>query len=85
MAKRETDYCPNCGAEFRAGKLACPECGSDAQTGWKDAEEIEYQSVEIPDYLGDEFDEKPRGMGRPWTLVGLVLAILGMALFVFMR
>jgi hypothetical protein len=46
---RGTEECPNCGAIFRRGRLACPECGSDAQTGWQDAEEIDYQSIELPD------------------------------------
>ena len=53
MARRRRTHllstCPNCGAQFRAGRLACPECGSDANTGWRDAEDIDYQSVEIPD------------------------------------
>lgn len=43
------ETCPNCGTRFKADRLACPECGSDANTGWRDADEIDYQSVEIPD------------------------------------
>lgn len=45
--------CPNCGESFPAGRLACPECGSDAETGWKDQEEIDYESVELPEPEGD--------------------------------
>ena len=57
MAKRRNrlrkvvapEECPNCGATFRAGRLACPECGSDAETGWRGAEDLDYLAVEIPD------------------------------------
>lgn len=51
MAKRAArqEECPHCGATFAAGRLACPECGSDAGTGWKSGEEIDYQSVDLPD------------------------------------
>jgi hypothetical protein len=34
--RRETAGCPQCGGTFPAGRLACPHCGSDAQTGWSD-------------------------------------------------
>ncbi|MBK9384565.1 MAG: hypothetical protein IPN34_07070 [Planctomycetes bacterium] len=32
---------------------ACRECGSDAETGWRDEEELFLQSIELP-----EFDEE---------------------------
>jgi hypothetical protein len=34
--KKKTFACPFCGAEVPAGAAACPECGSDDQTGWSD-------------------------------------------------
>ena len=85
MSNPEYEICPNCGAEVRRGKLACPECGSDAETGWKDSEEIDYQSVEIPDYLGDEFDSKPTRWTGVLMTLGAILALCGMALFVLLR
>lgn len=57
---RRSLVCPNCGARFPEGRLSCPECGSDAQTGWKSPEEIFYQSVELP-----EWDDEPQ-----WTPPG---------------
>ena len=80
--KRELDECPECGAEFRWGRLACPECGSDAETGWKDAAEIEYQSVEIP----ETYEELVAGGGKPRSsravlyLVAAILALIAMLL-----
>ena len=81
--KREAEICAECGAEFRKGRLACPECGSDAETGWKDEEEIQYESVEIPVGWGPE-NEPSKGPGR-YFLIAAVLAILGMLLFVWSR
>ena len=46
--------CPLCGARFRSGQLACKECGSDAETGWKSGEDIDYAAVDIPDEDTDE-------------------------------
>ncbi len=80
--QRERFECPNCGAMFRAGRLACPECGSDAETGWKDAEEIDYMSVEIP----DTWEEEPASRRPPvWFLVAALAAIAGMLAFALLR
>ena len=65
--------CPNCGHTFPADRLSCPECGSDAETGWKPPDEIEYQSVELP-----ERDEEPREKNNAAATVrvGLVLLLI---------
>jgi len=77
MARRRhrprQEECPHCGETFRAGRAACPHCGSDARTGWAEAEEIEYQSVEIPDF----FDEPVAPRHRLWVSI---LIVLGTAL-----
>lgn len=75
---QKTFECPNCGAEVAANARACRECGSDASTGWKDADEIDYQSVEIPDGYGGEFDAKPPRAA--WRKHGAVLVLLLCAL-----
>ncbi len=85
MSSRDPVECPECGAQFKAGRLACPECGSDAETGWKDENEIQYQSVEIPDYLPD-LDAKPEAKaGDRWFRVAAILAILACLVWVFGR
>lgn len=68
--KRDVE-CPHCGAVFRAGRLACPECGSDAKTGWQEQEEIDYQALDL-DVPG--YGEAPRARGR--SLRGRVIAAL---------
>lgn len=43
------DYfvCPNCGAEVPLKALACPECGSDEDTGW--SEDTMYDGLDLPE------------------------------------
>ena len=79
---RSFETCPNCGESFPAGRLACPECGSDAETGWKDQEEIDYESVELPE---PEEDRKPRadktlGFSRAVLAVGVFVVVLALIL-----
>lgn len=68
------EECPHCGALVPAGRLSCRECGSDANTGWQSEEEVEYRSLEIPDW--DESSAASRRGPRPWFLVGVVLTIV---------
>ena len=68
--------CPNCDASFRAGRLACPECGSDAETGWRDSEEIDELAVDLP-----EPDDGPlppaETFGLPrWLVISLAVVLL---------
>lgn len=76
--KRAVFPCPHCGADVRAGAKVCKVCGSDAETGWQDEEEIVYQSLDIPDGWGPEPDGERRvGPGRLalWKLVAVVVAL----------
>jgi len=61
--------CPHCGAAVSARAKVCRECGSDAGTGWLDGDEIDYQSLDIPDGYGPEDGvggSPPRAGQRPW-------------------
>ncbi len=44
-----SDYfiCPNCGTEVPLKALACPECGSDENTGW--SEDTMYDELNLPE------------------------------------
>lgn len=70
--------CPNCGEPVRVGAAVCRECGSDPRTGWQDAEEIDYQSIEVPDGWGpeDETAAPPATIGWRWRIVAIVLAMV---------
>lgn len=76
-----TQICPHCGACFKKGKLACPECGSDENTGWLDSEEIAYRSVDLPDAYGSEEDGPKDWIPRRLSVAVALLVVLSMLLF----
>jgi zinc-ribbon domain len=58
--------CPNCGAEVPPGAKACPECGSDEQTGW--SEKAHYNNLDLPDEHFDYNDFVKREFGGDRTI-----------------
>jgi hypothetical protein len=83
--------CPNCGAEVPPRTKACPECGSDEQTGW--SEEARQDGLDLPDenFDYDDFVKREFGGVKPvphgihwfWWLIALLLA--GLLLILFLR
>jgi hypothetical protein len=75
------ENCPNCGAEVPANAKACPECGSDEQTGW--SEEARVGGLDLPDenFSYDEFVKNEFGGGKPiprgipwfWWIIAVLL------------
>ncbi len=82
------DICPNCGAEVPPNARACPECGSDEQTGWSDeanagALGLPDEEFDHDDFVEREFGAKktiPRGVHWFWWLIALVVAAAFLAL-----
>ena len=82
------EICPNCGAEVPPNAKACPECGSDEETGWSeetkaDALDLPEENFDYQDYVKREFGAKqalPHGISWFWW----VAAILVLAAFVFL-
>ena len=75
--------CPQCGAPVPARALACRECGSDAETGWSDPEELATSAMLAGAGLPLEDDLPSRvgtalGWGRPLTAVTAWLACSGL-------
>ena len=68
------EECANCGAAIPRSARACPECGADERTGWREASI--YDGLNLPDEAFDGNDEdaadgKPkrtrtRFNGVPW-------------------
>lgn len=78
--RREIFECPHCGADVPIGSKVCRECGSDASTGWQDGEEIDYQSLDLPDgyAAGDDHPGGPVSERRKlWiAITALVLVVV---------
>jgi uncharacterized membrane protein YvbJ len=84
------ETCPNCGAQVPRNAKACPQCGSDEQTGW--SEEAESGGLDLPeenfdydDFVKKEFggskNPVPRGIKWYWW-VAAVLILLAFVLAV---
>ena len=77
------EICPVCGEDVPRNALACPECGADHRSGWReDAASID--AVGSPDEGGFDYDEyvarefggpsaRPPGLKPVWWLTALVL------------
>ena len=84
MAERRKapEICPVCGEDVPRGALACPECGADEKSGWREDAEI-YDGVDLPDDFNyEEFVEKefgtspkPAGISPLWWITAIVLLL----------
>jgi len=71
--------CPNCGEEVSEGKLACPYCGSDADTGWSD--DTIYDSIGLPEE--DIYEHAPKRGESPLYIKLVAWVVLGVFLYFF--
>lgn len=70
-----SDYfiCPVCGADVPAHAAACPECGSDDETGW--SEETAYDGFYLMD--DEPLPQKPAAGGwTRWITISLALLLI---------
>src|SRR5215469_6177560 len=77
------ETCPNCGANVPRNAKACPECGSDEETGW--SEEAHVGGLDLPDenfdygdFVKKEFGSKspvPRGIKWYWWVVAVLILV----------
>lgn len=75
--------CANCGASIPPHARACPECGADERTGWR--ETSAYDGLDLPDSAWSDDDTPVRGRPTPrvngvpwywWCVGALLLALL---------
>ena len=85
------EICPHCGAEVPPNAKACPECGSDEETGW--SEQARAQELGLPDdqfdydqFVKEEFGGenhgsrvRPHGISWFWWMVAVGLVALSLA------
>lgn len=87
MPRPPPEECANCGAPIPRNARACPECGADERTGWR--ETSIYDGLDLPDTA---FEDEATHSARPptrrvnglpwyWWCIAVALA-LGAVLFV---
>src|SRR2546423_13045326 len=86
--QKAPEICPVCGENVPRGALACPECGADHNSGWRE-EAQSYDGVDLPDEFDyDEFTRrefgsspKPPGISAIWWITAIVLGLLTLLYF----
>jgi hypothetical protein len=78
------ELCPQCGAWVPPDARACPECGSDEQTGWHDRAQA--QRLDLPpdpdefdydSFVAQEMGTQPTRKLHPvWAITAVILLAL---------
>jgi hypothetical protein len=85
------ENCPNCGAEVPRNAKACPECGSDEQTGWSedthvDGLDLPEEKFDYDDFVKREFGSKsPVQHGIHWFWWVIAVLVSAAVLFLWLR
>ena len=82
---RAPKVCPVCGEDVPRTALACPECGADHTSGWREDAEA-YDGMDLPedDFNYEEFVNQEFGSSRRSVIktVWWITAILVVAAFI---
>ena len=79
QANPPPDECAQCGAAIPRGARACPNCGADERTGWR--ETSIYDGLDLPDDAADETrlrqpGRRVNGIAWYWWCVGIAVVVL---------
>ena len=84
MNRPPPEACANCGAAIPRGAKACPECGADERTGWRENAESVYDGLDLPEEAFEDGHAKRPSSSRArhvngipwyWWIVGVVLLL----------
>jgi uncharacterized membrane protein YvbJ len=85
------DVCPVCGEDVPRGSLACPECGADHNSGWREDANT-YDALDLPgaDFNYEDFIRKQFGsVGKParvrtaWWIAAIVLILILLVIYFY--
>ena len=85
------DVCPVCGEDVLRGSLACPGCGADHNSGWREDADA-YDAVDLPDqdfkydeFIREEFGSaaKPAGIKTFWWIAAIVLILVFIVIYFY--
>jgi len=81
------ETCPVCGEDVPRNALACPECGADHRSGWR---EDAGEALDLPDdefnydeFVKDEFGSgvRPPGIKPMWWITTIIILVVLAVLF----
>ncbi len=89
---RTPDICPVCGEGVPPRALACPECGADDNSGWRDdantndAVGVDEDDFDYDKFVREEFGSspKPAGIETVWWITA-ILVLLALTVLCFYR
>lgn len=73
--------CPVCHEDVPPKAKACPECGADERSGWKE-DALLYDGLDLPDASSDD-DESSSGNPGETPLIWQIGAVLALAGFLW--
>jgi hypothetical protein len=79
-----------CGEDVPRNALACPECGADHASGWREDTEV-YDAVDLPDedfnydeFIKQEFGSSPRfAIKKNWWITAILLIAALIAIYFY--
>ena len=86
---RTPEVCPVCDEEVPRNALACPQCGADHNSGWREDAES-HDALDLPDenFDYDEFvrrefgsSVRPAGMKMIWWITAILILIATVVLY----
>lgn len=92
-ARQAPAICPVCGEDVPAHAAACPNCGADHKSGWRE-DAATYDGIDLGDerfdydtFVRDEFGggAKPSRIHAVWWITALVLAAALLAIYISAR
>ncbi|MEX1111136.1 MAG: zinc-ribbon domain-containing protein [Chthoniobacterales bacterium] len=81
------ENCPVCGEEVPRGALACPECGADERSGWReevvDGLDLPDEDFDYGEFVQKEFgrEVKPEGIAWAWWAAAVAALLAFAAMF----
>ncbi|MFN2475632.1 MAG: hypothetical protein ABR526_04740 [Chthoniobacterales bacterium] len=90
---RAPEICPVCGEDVPPRALACPGCGADHKSGWRDDAET-YDGIDLGEedfnyneFVASEFGSgvKPPRVKTIWWITAIALLIAFAALYFYSR